>query len=153
IVTPIIVGAVADKYFSSEYGMAASHLAGALLLFVLAQVKTPGKFYLVALLYALVYSPTLSVSNAVIFSHIPDPQRDFTTIRVLGTIGWIASNLFLKVLLKPGEPVNNRPILLASALSALLGVFSFALPHTPPKATTDLFPFRAALELLNDQSF
>jgi nucleoside transporter len=153
IVTPIIVGAVADKYFPSEHVMAVSHIAGALLLFALAQVKTPGKFYLIALLYALVYSPTLSVSNAIIFTHIPDPQRDFTTIRVLGTIGWIAANLFLKVLLKPGEPVNNRPILLASALSALLGFYSFVLPHTPPKATTDLFPFRAALDLLNDQSF
>src|SRR5262249_34112668 len=135
IVTPIIVGAVADKYFPSEQVMAVSHIAGALLLFALAQVRTPGKFYLIALLYALVYSPTLSVSNAIIFTHIPDPQRDFTTIRVLGTIGWIAANLFLKVLLKPGEPVNNRPILLASALSAVLGLYSFVLPHTPPKAT------------------
>ena len=153
IVTPIIVGAVADKYFASEYVMAALHLAGAILLYLLAQIRTPGKFYLMALIYALVYSPTLSVSNAIIFSHIPDPDRDFTTIRVMGTIGWIAANLMLKVLLKPGEPVNNRPLLLASAFSAILGVFSFLLPHTPPKAATDLFPFRKALALLDERSF
>lgn len=153
IVTPIIVGAVADKYFASEYVMAASHLIGAVLLYLLAQARTSGRFYFLALIYALVYSPTLSVSNAVIFSNIPDADRDFPTIRVLGTIGWIAANLLLKVLLKPGEPVNNRPLLLASALSALLGLFSFMLPHTPPKAETDLFPFRQALGLLNDSSF
>jgi nucleoside transporter len=153
IVTPIIVGAVADKYFASEYVMAISHLAGAALLYALAQARTPGKFYVLALLYALVYSPTLSVSNAVIFSNIPDADRDFPTIRVLGTIGWIVANLLLKVLLKPGEPVSNRPLLLASVFSAALGLFSFALPHTPPKAETDLFPFRKALSLLDDTSF
>ena len=153
IFTPIIVGAVADKYFASEHVMAVSHLVGAGLLYALAQARTPGKFYVLALLYALVYSPTLSVSNAVIFSNIPDAVRDFPTIRVLGTIGWIAANLLLKVILKPGESVNNRPLLLASVLSAVLGLFSFLLPHTPPKSETDLFPFRQALALLDDRSF
>jgi hypothetical protein len=58
----------------------------------------------------------------------------------------------LKVLLKPGEPVNNRPLLLASGLSAALGFFSFLLPHTPP-ASSSMFPFAQAIELLNDKSF
>src|SRR5262249_9598848 len=35
----------------------------------------------------------------------------------------------------PGQPVNNRPILLAAILSLILGVFSFFLPHTPPTAS------------------
>ncbi len=153
IFTPIIVGAVADKYFPGEYVMAASHFIGAGLLYAMAFARTPGKFYLLALAYALVYSPTLSVSNAVIFANIPDAQRDFPTIRVLGTIGWIAANLMLKVLLKPGESVNNRPLLLASALSAVLGAFSFQLPHTPPGNKADLFPFVQAFELLSDKSF
>ena len=152
IFTPIIVGAVADKYFASEHVMAVSHLLGAALLYMLAQARTPGKFYVLALLYAFVYSPTLSVSNAVIFSNIPDAERDFPTIRVLGTIGWIVANLLLKFLLKPGEPVNNRPLILASVFSVALGIFSFILPHTPPKAETDLFPFRQALALLNETS-
>src|SRR5258708_1419345 len=88
IFSPMIVGAVADKYFAGEYVMAASHLIGAGLLFAMAGARTPGKFYVLALIYALGYSPTMSVSNAVIFANIPDGQRDFPTIRVLGTIGW-----------------------------------------------------------------
>lgn len=153
IFTPMIVGAVADKYFAGEYVMAASHLIGAGLLYAMANARTAGKFYILALVYALVYSPTLSVSNAVIFANIPDAQRDFPTIRVLGTIGWIAANLVLKLLLKPGEPVNNRPLLLASGLSAMLGVFSFLLPHTPPTNKADMFPFVQAIDLLSDKSF
>jgi nucleoside transporter len=153
IVSPMIVGGIADRYFASEHVMAVSHLLGAGLLYAMAQTRTAGKFYVIALIYALVYSPTLSVSNAVIFGNIPDATRDFPTIRVLGTIGWIAANLSLAVLLKPGESVNNRPLLLASALSAILGAFSFLLPHTPPSGKGEVLPFLQALELLNERSF
>src|SRR5207247_2515980 len=71
------------------------------------------------------------------------------------------------LLLKPGEPVNNRPLLLASALSAALGVFSFFLPATPPQGKPIPFtlenipvllreawqPFQQALGLLHERSF
>jgi nucleoside transporter len=153
IFTPIFFGAVADRYFAGELILGILHLSGAVLLFWMAQIRTPRRFYWVTLAYALVYSPTLAISNAVIFAHIPDSQRDFPTIRVLGTIGWIAANLFLKVLLKPGQPVNNRPILLSAVLSVALGLYSFLLPHTAPSEEASPFPFMKALELLQEQSF
>src|SRR5262245_4816699 len=119
----------------------------------MANIKSPVMFYCAALLYALIYSPTLSLSNAIIFGNIPDATRDFPTIRVLGTIGWIAANLMLKVMLKPGEPVNNRPLLLAAGLSVILGVCSFFQPHTPPPPNPDPFPFLKAISLLGEPSF
>jgi nucleoside transporter len=152
-VTPLIVGSVADRYFDSQYVMAVLHLAGAALLFWMAQIRTPGKFYWVTLAYALIYSPTLPLSNGIIFRNVPDGQRDFPTIRVLGTIGWIAANLFLKLILKPGQPVNNRPILLAGYLSLALGLFSFLLPDTPPDPNANPLPFLDALDLLREPSF
>lgn len=153
IFAPVIVGAVCDRYFASEQVMGILHLAGAGLLLWMAYIRQPLLFYWIALAYALVYSPTLSLSNAIIFANIPDATRDFPTIRVLGTIGWIAANLMLKLLLKPGEPVNNRPLLMAAALSAVLGVCSFFQPHTPPPANPDPFPFLKAVSLLQEPSF
>lgn len=153
IFSPIFFGAVADRYFASQWVMAVLHLAGAGLLYGMAHVREPRKFYWITLVYALVYSPTLSISNAIIFANIPDAQRDFPTIRVLGTIGWIAANLVLKVLLKPGEPVNNRPLLLAALLSAGLGFFSLLLPHTPPSEKASPFPFLDAFKLLQETNF
>jgi nucleoside transporter len=153
ILAPMFIGTVADRYFAGEQLMGVLQLVGAGLLFWLARVKSPRMFFWGALAYALAYSPTLALVNSIPFAHIPDAARDFPLIRVLGTIGWIAAGLSLKFFLKPGQPVNNRPILLAAALSAVLGVYSFFLPHTPPQAATSEIPFLKALELFKEPSF
>ncbi len=153
IVSPMFIGSIADKYFASEILLGVLHLAGAMLLFWMSRITSPQRFYWVALAYALVYSPTLALVNSVVFAHVPDAERDFPQIRVLGTIGWIIAGWSLVLIIKPGQPVNNRPLLLAAILSLILGVFSFFLPHTPPAASGDAIPFLSAVELLRDPSF
>src|SRR5262245_35387924 len=134
IISPMFVGAIADRYFASEQLMAILHLAGAALLCWMAYIRKPVLVSWVALGYALVYTPTLSLSNAVVFANVPT-SLDFPEIRVLGTIGWIVAGLSLRLFIKPGQQVNNSPLLLGAVLSALLGAYSFFLPHTPPLAS------------------
>src|SRR5262249_25581971 len=76
IVAPLFVGQIADRYFSSEKLMALLHLVGAGFLYWLATIppvvdrdpaliaSTGWKFYGIALAYALIYSPTLALSNS-----------------------------------------------------------------------------------------
>src|SRR5262249_51916537 len=131
-------------------------LIGAVLLFWLARIQKVRLFYWVALAYALVYSPTLSLANSVVFMNMPSSktaEEVFPLIRVWGTIGWILAGLSLRLFIKPGQPVNNRPLLLAAGLSLVLGVFSFFLPYTPPQAKEGEIPFLDALELLKEPSF
>jgi MFS family permease len=135
VIAPMFVGTIADRYFASEHVMAVSQLIGAGLLFWMAKINTSRLFYWVALIYAIVYAPTLAIVNSIVFANVPDATRDFPTIRVLGTIGWIAAGMSLGLFIKSGEPMNNRPLLLAAGLSVVLGVFSFFLPHTPPRAS------------------
>jgi nucleoside transporter len=153
--------------------MAVLHLLGAVILCWLATVTEPRLFYWVALLYALVYSPTLALCNSISFTHLPDATRDFPGVRVLGTIGWIVAGLLVTVLL--GRFANapdvkelpapnfsvllggvryTLPLLLAAALSFLLGVWSLLLPHTPPPGKPgDALPFVRALGLMKEPSF
>src|SRR5436853_3080991 len=67
IISPMFVGTIADAYFASEQLMAVLHLAGAGLLLAMANAREARRFYWIALAYALVYSPTLALSNSVIF--------------------------------------------------------------------------------------
>ena len=134
IISPMFVGAIADRYFASEQLMAVLHIAGAGLLAWLAYIRTPRLFFWVTLGYALMYTPTLSLSNAVVFANVPT-SLDFPEIRVLGTIGWIVAGLSLRLFIRPGQQVNNSPLLLGAVLSAILGLVSLFLPHTPPLAS------------------
>jgi nucleoside transporter len=154
MISPMLVGLIADRYFASERLMALLHLAGAGLLYWMAQIQDPSQFplfYAVSLAYALVYNPTLALANSITFTHIPDATRDFPGIRVLGTIGWIAANFFVG---KALSQLTNQPLLLAAGLSAGLGVWSLLLPHTPPTGRRgDALPFAKALGLFRNFSF
>jgi nucleoside transporter len=150
----MLAGQLADRLLASEWLMAIFHLAGAGLLYLLSTATGYSSFWWIAFAYALVFNPTLSISNSLAFANVPDATRDFPTLRVLGTIGWIAGGLAVDFVLPEDSAQTNRPILLAAALSAVLGVFSLTLPHTPPSGKKgELFPFLRAFTLLSDFSF
>jgi hypothetical protein len=130
IISPMFIGTIADQYFHAEDVMGVLHLVGGCLLVWLAQIRSPQAFFWVALVYALCYGPTLSLVNSILFVSAEAYSEQFPTVRVWGTIGWIAAGMSLKLFIRPGEPVNNRPILLSATLSFILGVFSFFLPET-----------------------
>ena len=154
ILSTMFAGQLADRLMSSEYLMAIFHLLGAAFLFAMAKFTDFQAVYWSALGFALVYNPTLAISNSLAFANIPDATRDFPTLRVLGTIGWIAAGVAVDYVLGQGAEASNKPVLMGAALSLVLGLFSFALPHTPPSGKKgDAIPFIRAFGLLKDFSF
>ena len=155
MISPFFVGMVADRYFATEKILAVLHLAGGAILFVVSTRTTFGAFYGALLLYALCYMPTLALTNSLSFHQMKAPAREFPLIRVLGTIGWIAAGLTVGFLRLED---TARPLQIAAGASLALGLFSLALPHTPPaKAATQVTARDVlgldALKLLREPSF
>jgi nucleoside transporter len=169
ILSTMFAGYIADRFIASQWLMAIFHLAGAGLLYWMAQIQSPEHYpllFAVSLAYALLYNPTLALANSISFTHVPDGTRDFPGIRVLGTVGWIVAGLLVDALFKTVQAApdgtrvevpasaSNGPLLLAAGLSAALGVWSLFLPHTPPAGKPgDAIPFAKALGLFRDPSF
>lgn len=147
IVGPFLAGQVADRWFATERFLGISHLVGAVLVWTLASVESYSGFLVISLVYGFVYAPTLSLTNSLAFHHLPDRDRDFGRVRLWGTLGWIAVGLamgqWLAAQHSPAELSGDAlaaaqvagkadAFRLSAILGALMGVYCFTLPHTPP---------------------
>jgi len=138
IVAPFFLGLIADRYFATQRVLGVLHLlGGVLMLLVPGATGSPGLFVFLILLYNLCYMPTLGLANSLAFHNISDQEKQFPLIRVYGTIGWIVAGLFIGFVLSrfsAGQLPDTTPLPLytTGVASLLLGLYSFALPHTPP---------------------
>ena len=129
MISPFFVGMIADRYFSAQRIMGILHLIGGALLYTDTSITENNTFYWIILLYSLVYMPTIALSNSVAFGQMSDPGKQFPWIRVFGTLGWIVAGVLIGQL---GIEKTNTTFIMASIVSAALGLYSFLLPNTPP---------------------
>ena len=164
IIAPFIFGLIADRYFRAERVLAAIHLAGGALMLGLARQASFAGFFPLMLIYMILYMPTLALVNAVAFRQLRDPAREFSMIRVWGTIGWILAGLFISYLFAWDAPLAVAQGMLRNTFnmcgvaSILMGLYSLSLPPTPPvrrsgpQAIGDLLGVDA-LKLLANRNF
>ena len=134
IIAPFIIGLIADRYFEAQKILGILHLLGGILLFVAASAESFNLFYPYIFIYMLLYMPTLALANSVAFHQMKNPAKEFAPIRVLGSIGWIIAGLSIGYFSWEGKAILQNTFYMASIASILIGLFSFTLPNTPPKA-------------------
>ena len=137
IIAPFIVGLIADRYVNAERLLGALHIAGGLLMYALYSAREFAVFYPCVLAYMILYMPTLALVNAIAFRQMAEPARHFSGVRVWGTVGWIVAGLIISYLAwdsRAGisQGMLRNTFLMCSLASFVLGLYSFALPRTPP---------------------
>jgi nucleoside transporter len=165
IIAPFIIGLIADKYFNAERILGVLHLAGAVLMYQMYNAADISTFYPYVLGYMILFMPTLGLVNSVSFNQMKDPEKEFSTIRVFGTIGWIAAGLAISYIFRwdsaeaTSAGMLKNTFAMGGIVSVILGIFSFILPKTPPKGATgekvkisEILGLDA-LKLLKDKNF
>ena len=164
ILAPFIIGLIADRYVNAERILGTLHLLGALLMYLLYCASDFSGFYPYLLIYMIMYMSTLALVNSVSFNQMKDPAKEFSFIRVFGTLGWISAGLLISYFSWDSakgisDGILRNTFLMASICSVILGVFSFTLPKTPPRADrskkvsiSDILGLDA-LRLLKDRNF
>ena len=160
MISPFLVGMIADRFLPSQIVLGILHLIGTAGMYVATTFMTvenpsPDTINIVFFCFMLSFFPTVAIVNTVAMSNIADTEKTFPMIRVFGTIGWIAAGLTVSWL---GADATIDQFHLAIGASAVMGLYSFTLPNTPPPAKGT--PFSAsqaigldAMSLLKDRSF
>lgn len=134
---PALMGIVADRWINAERVLGLCHLIGAGLLFWASTVKDASTMYIIMLLNAMFYMPTIALNNTVSYAVLKkegiDVIKVFPPIRVWGTVGFVCSMWVIDW----GHWTLSPLQLYVSAFSALvLGVYAFTMPACPPVRAT-----------------
>lgn len=156
MISPFLVGMIADRFFPAQKVLGVLHLMGGLLLLAASRATSFSSFYPLLLGHTLCYMPTLALANTVAFSQMKDAAQSFGSIRVMGTFGWIAAGMLVG---KLNLGTTSQQFVLGAGVSLALGLYCLlVLPEVPPKSKGTPASVRSvlgldALELMKDRSF
>jgi len=180
IIAPFFMGMVADKFFSAQKVLGVLNLGASGLLLAAAHFSVGpdgtanmvdgkaglGIFYWLLVAHFIFYMPTWALTNTIALRQMDNPSKQFPSIRVMGTIGWVvvsAITLF-------GKQINNlfhtaekfemtvTPMYIGAAIGLIAGLAAFFMPKTPPagrdrKVTVSDIIGIKALALFKDRNF
>lgn len=130
---PGLLGIVADRWVNVERVYALCHLTGAALLSYSSTVKDPARMYVVMLLNAMVYMPTIALNNTISYAVLErngfDIVKDFPPIRVWGTIGFICAMWVVDL---SGWNTSPMQLCLGAGVALTLAIYALTMPKCPP---------------------
>ncbi|MBL7865387.1 MAG: nucleoside permease [Cyclobacteriaceae bacterium] len=148
LLMPALFGVVADRWVNSERVLGACHIIGAVLLMWASTVTDFQTMYILMLLNAMVYMPTIALNNAVSYKVLEkfgfDIIKVFPPIRVWGTVGFIAAMWIVDLL---GWTLSPIQLYVSAASGLLLGLYAFTMPPSPPSKTKGSGSWMSALGL------
>jgi nucleoside transporter len=157
LVASLVVGSLADRYFAAEKLLGVFAMLSGVTLLLLSTIESSRTlFLLTVLLHFMCFVPTISLTSTIALGAVADPSREFPSIRALGTVGWIIAGVVIGAI--PGAGQSKLPLLVGGTAGLVLGLYSFTLPHTPPRAAGVPVSWRSLFGLdlvqnLRDRSF
>jgi NHS family xanthosine MFS transporter len=134
---PALLGIVADRWVNAEKVLGMCHIIGACLLLWASTVSDYSTMYMIMLLNAMMYMPTIALNNTVSYAVLKKKGIDiikvFPPIRVWGTVGFIVA---MWVIDFGGWTLSPLQLYVSATAGLMLGIYAFTMPACPPARTT-----------------
>jgi nucleoside transporter len=142
LIAPFFTGLLADRFFASEKLVGSIHLV--MVVCMVAAGKIGREFsgpaadpsvafpalFAVLFVYCVSCVLAITVGNTLAMRSLPNPQKTFGLVRLVGTFGWIVACVVVEFFFV----ADSADIFhVAAAFHFVLGILGWKLPHTPPK--------------------
>ena len=128
------MGVIADRYINAEKLLAGLNVLVAVFLFLAAQQTHYTGWMITVYLTMLCYMPSWGLTSSIAMTHAPSEQ--FPRIRLLGSIGWVASGVFSLVAVYifdvPKFDGTILPLYCGAGVAIIAALLNLTLPKTPP---------------------
>ncbi|MEO6548613.1 MAG: MFS transporter [Ferruginibacter sp.] len=128
IISPLLIGVIADRFFAPRNLMALLHLVGGIILLLITRITDANTFNWVLLLYSLMYAPTMALSNGIAFDQLQNTGKSFSGIRVFGTVGWIIAGISIDKVFSIPPSAMGFTFTMAGVASIVLALLSLTIP-------------------------
>ncbi|MCW3091649.1 MAG: transporter [Ferruginibacter sp.] len=150
IISPLLIGVIADRFFAPRNLMALLHFAGGIILLLITRITDANTFNWVLLLYALMYAPTMALSNSIAFDQLKNTGKSFSAIRVFGTVGWIIAGISIDKVFSIPPSAMGATFTMAGVASIVLAILSLMIPK---RQTTIASPTTTDARILGKHVF
>lgn len=152
IVAPLVAGQIADQWINTEWLLAAAHLIGAVLLFVVVRQKKFVPLFVAMLLYSCCYAATLPLVNKMLFTYVKDGYTQ-GLVFLWAPVSWALAGYALTGWRQfKGEGDGSDCLIMAGILSVAMAIVCAVAP-TVPLADKAGVAIVEALSLLGDSTF
>ncbi|SLK09124.1 nucleoside transporter [Novosphingobium mathurense] len=134
ILSPLLLGAIGDRYLPPRTVLAIAHLAGSAFMALVPAAVNAGNGNLTLVLifaYMLCFQPTLGLVNAYSLTVLGQRQSIFPYIRFFGLIGWVVAGLGVGSM---GLSASTDIFYVNAIAGLVMAVYAMTLKRTPPPA-------------------
>jgi MFS transporter, NHS family, xanthosine permease len=132
LIMPALMGIVADKYLSAQKVLGICHIIAGCIIYFATQATNSTEMYWTIFLTSCFYMPTIALNNSVSYTILSrnnfNIQKDFTPIRVWGTVGFVVAMWTTDLF---GWKNNAQQFVFAAIAMVITGLYSFSLPDCP----------------------
>jgi len=134
LIAPLLIGPIADRYFSSQKVLSVLHIIGGLALLACGWLCLTGQqnfplLMTLMLISGICYMPSIGIMNSIVFKQLPNPSKA-PLVFVFGSIGWIIVNLVIAAF--GGGAETPFFFFIAGGIGVFLSFYVLTLPDTPP---------------------